>query len=187
MALVDTFDMPRPTTDWKAEHGPGSRSASAGPCAMHYPVLGIHPKGFLQYLAGEEHWEYFPFGFISMYLKRRDRMVFYDRDAVKWRLHSLSPCVRVSFLKRLFMGGRPIRVSAEFTLVGPYEAHELRSALKGAVLKDDDILTQYHDAKTVLKWLDDATSVGKPFNAYRWFTKEFPRSKSPPKTFGPGG
>ena len=50
---------------------------------------------------------------------------------------------------------------------------ELREALKTAIEKDDDILTQFHDRKTIRKWLDDAKTVGKLFNAYRWFTKDF--------------
>jgi len=140
---------------------------------MNYPVLGISRDGFVQYIADGEYWCDLPYGFIAMYEKRRDKMLFFDRDGEKWQTLSITPDEPVGLATRLFFHLRKVRVHVDFKSLGPYEVNELREALKVAVETDDDILTQFHDQKTILKWLDDAKTVGKLFNAYRWFTKEF--------------
>ena len=140
---------------------------------MQYPVLAIHPKGFVAYLAGDAYWESLPAAFIGVYLKRRSVMVFYDRGGEKWELLSLTPARPVSRIRRLFSGLRPIAVRAEFRSTGKYSLDEIRATMRAAVEADDDILTQFHDKKQVLDWVDKAESVGRMFNLYRWITKDF--------------
>jgi hypothetical protein len=40
----------------------------------------------------------------------------------------------------------------------PYDLQELKSALGGALAKDDDVLTQFYDAEEIGEWLDHATT-----------------------------
>lgn len=141
--------------------------------AMQYRVLAIHPKGFVEYLAGDAYWESLPIAFIGIYRKRRDATVFYDRGGQKWELLSLTPSRPVSLFARLFSGLRPIAVRPEFISNGKYSLDEMRASMRAAVEADDDILTQFHDKKRVLNWVDKADSVARMFNLYRWSTKEF--------------
>ena len=143
--------------------------------AMQYPVPAVHPKGFVQYLADDTYWKSLPIAFIGMYLKRRGAMVFYDKGGEKWELLSLAPVRPVSLFTRLFSGLRPTAVRPEFRSNGKYSLDEIRASMRAAVEADDDILTQFHDKKQVLNWVDKAESIARMFNLYRWIIKDFSR------------
>jgi hypothetical protein len=141
---------------------------------MQYPVLAIS-KRFVQYMADDSYWKELPVGFIAIYLKRRGVMVLYDKSGEKWELMSLAPVKRVSLITRLFFGLRPTEVRPEFRSNGKFSLDDIRGSMRAAVEADDDILTQFHEKKVVLDWVDKAESIPRMFNLYRWITKDFSR------------
>ena len=158
---------------------------------MQYPVLAIHPKGFVQYLADDAYWKSLPIAFIAMYLKRRGAMVFYDKTGEKWELLSLCPVGPVRLFTRVFFGLRRTEVRPEFRSSGKYSLEDIRASMRAAVEADDDILTQFHDKKQVLNWVDKAESIPRMFNLYRWIKKDFSRGpgkdKKKPEPAPPNG
>ena len=46
----------------------------------------------------------------------------------------------------------------EYSALGAYQLDELKTALRGAVAKDSDILTQFHDANALNARIDEAAS-----------------------------
>lgn len=148
---------------------------------MNYPVLRVSRDGWVKYIADGEYWRSLPYGCIAMYAKRREEMLFFDRGGEKWQSLNIAPDEPVRLATRRFFFLRRIGVQVDFKSLGSYEADELRGALKAAVKKDDDRLTQFHDRKTILKWLDDANTAGKLCSAYRWFTKDFTPVRSKKK------
>jgi hypothetical protein len=142
---------------------------------MEYPVLAIHPKGFVQYMADDGYWKALPVCFIGMFLKRRGEMAFYDRAGEKWYLMKLNPVVSINIFTRFFFGLQKTEVKPEFKSSGKYSMEDIRCAMRSAVEADDDILTQFHAKKDVLNWVDKAESIARMFNLYRWITKDFSR------------
>lgn len=57
--------------------------------------------------------------------------------------------------------------------MGGYSIDDLRKTLKCAVDADDDILAQHHSHAQILAWLDEAETVPRVFNLYRFVTKDF--------------
>jgi hypothetical protein len=137
--------------------------------------IAIHPKGFVQHIECDAYWRSLPVAFIALYLKRRAVMVFYDKTGEKWELLSLRTVTPISLLTRVFFGLRPTEVRPEFRSNGKYSLEDIPASMRAAVESDDDILTQFHDRRQVLAWIDKAESIPRMFNLYRWITKDFSR------------
>jgi hypothetical protein len=151
---------------------------------MNYPILAIEPRGFTMLLHSEAYWTSLPLGFIGIYKKRLDVLVFYGKDGNKWHLRSIALAEPIGLIRRLFglrlgLSERPVPVVVEFQPAGPYTTEELRADLRSAVEADDDILCQYHAKEQILAWLEQAKSIARIFNLYNWITREYFRKKGP--------
>ena len=151
---------------------------------MNYPVLAIEPRGFTMLLESEAYWTSLPIGFIGIYKKRLKALVFYGKDGTKWQLRSIELGEPLGIIPRftglwLGMSLHPVRVLVDFESIGPFSTEELRSVFSSAVEADDDILCQHHAKEQILAWLDQAKSIPRMFNLYRWIRKDYFRPKGP--------
>ena len=144
---------------------------------MIYPVLAIERGGFTKMIQSEDRWTSVPLGFINLYKRRLDVLVFYDRAGNKWQLRSIAPRDPIGPVLRLFglwlgLSLRRVAVKVDFQSAGPYGLEELRAALRSAVEADDDILCQFHTKEQILARLEKAKSIAGIFNLYSWTRKE---------------
>ena len=150
-----------------------------------YPVLAIAPDGFVMQLASADALHTMPYGYLGLFRRRRATLVLFGRDGTKWRGGPGVARGPNGEWWRVVKHRRPVALGGEVSALGPYDASELREALRAAVVEDDDILCQYYSKRQILTWLDRADSVGRLFNLYNWIRKEpfkRPRRRSPAST-----
>lgn len=140
-----------------------------------YPLLAIEPR-FTQILHNEAYWSSLPVCLAHIFKKDRSNLVFYSKNGEQWSLSGLTPSEPIRFICRLISPMHRVSVAVDFTARGTYCTDDLRTALKLAVEADDDILTQHHSHAQVLTWLDEAQTIPRLFNLYRFINKDFTRA-----------
>ena len=86
---------------------------------------------------------------------------FFHRDGQWYEVTSATPVRRLPALSKLLANtiyNPRLTVRYEYQSRGQYELDELRHALVDAIDKDDDVLTQFHEAAELKARLNDARS-----------------------------
>jgi hypothetical protein len=86
------------------------------------------------------------YGFLKPWWKG---VSFFHRDGTRYEVLTATPSRRLPPMAKLLAAtiyNPRFTVQYEFRSVGPYEIDDLRQAVADAIDRDDDILTQFHEA-----------------------------------------
>jgi len=84
---------------------------------------------------------------------------FFHRDGSRYEVTSARPSKALPPFSRLLAAtiyNPQLTVRYEYQSIGPYELADLKQALVRAIDKDDDILTQFHNAQDLKQRVTDA-------------------------------
>ena len=122
-----------------------------------FPIIAANESYFVQVIR-----EAFPErSRVLGVLKQRVDGLFFDCTGVKWTLRITSDRARNTWLSRLLaetIYNPTIPVKFEWTAIGRYQLEELKGAICERLEKDDDVLTQFVEAKVIAGALDKTTS-----------------------------
>ena len=87
----------------------------------------------------------------------------YHRNGYRFEVEKATPEQELPPLSKLMAAtihNPTFNVNYEYQSTGFYKIDELKQALRGAVEKDDDVLTQFHEAEELISRIDAAKDFG---------------------------
>ncbi len=100
----------------------------------------------------------------------------YDNEGNLWELKLHSEKVKNNFIIRLLahrIYNPKLNVSPEWKMIGKYNLVELKSLIKKFVQKDEDIFTQFVDAKTLNNYIQKAETPKEVYQVLLKYVFEF--------------
>jgi hypothetical protein len=99
----------------------------------------------------------------------------YHRNGYRYEVEKATPEKELPALSKLMAAtihNPTVNVLYEYTSTGFYKIDELKQALRAAVEKDDDVLTQFHDAEELISRIDAAKDFGDLVDMLEWAATE---------------
>jgi hypothetical protein len=96
---------------------------------------------------------------------------FFHRDGMRYEVLTATPSRSLLPLSKLLAAtiyNPKLTVQYEFRSVGPYEIDDLKQAVADAIDKDDDILTQFHEADELKELLAEAKTFDRVLKVLRF-------------------
>ena len=100
-------------------------------------------------------------------------VTFFHRDGTRYEMLTATPTkwMPPKFLA-LTIYNPSILVQYDYRSVGPYEVDDLKQALADAIDRDDDILTQFHEADELKELLANARTFDGVLKVLRFAARE---------------